>query len=55
MSSLGTAEQDVNILTWYVNYLGKEAKSAKPRKKKSGEPSKLEPATVRLYGQAVIT
>ncbi len=55
MSSLGTAKQDVNILTWYANYLGKEARSSKPRKKKSGEPGKLEPATVRLYGQAVIT
>ena len=55
MSSLGIAKQDVNILTWYVNYLGKEAKSSKPRKKKAGESEKLEPATVRLYGQAVIT
>ncbi len=52
---LGGQRQDVNILGWFVNYLGKEAESSKPRRKKSGDPIRLEPASVRLYGQAMVT
>jgi integrase len=53
---LGSNPQDVNLLAWFVNYLGREVEPAHPRA--SGQTSKairLEPATVRLYGQAVIT
>lgn len=55
ISVLGSEKQDVNILNWYVNFLGKEAVSAKPRRKKGSRSKRMEPASVRLYGQAVIT
>jgi site-specific recombinase XerD len=52
---LGSERQDVNILSWFVNYLGKEAESSKPRRNKRGDSVRFEPASVRLYGQAMVT
>jgi site-specific recombinase XerD len=53
---LGSQPQDVNLLAWFVNYLGREvapAHSGDPRQ--ASKEIRLEPATVRIYGQAVIT
>lgn len=55
LSVLGSNHQDVNMLGWFVNYLGKEAESSKPRRNKRGASTRLEPASVRLYGQAMVT
>jgi site-specific recombinase XerD len=53
---LGSEPQDVNLLAWFVNYLGREVKSANPkRSRRSTRELLLEPATVRLYGQAILT
>jgi site-specific recombinase XerD len=56
LRELGGQAQDVNLLAWFVNYLGQEVERAhvdrnvtRPRERR------LEPATVRLYAQAVIT
>ncbi|MFP3854436.1 MAG: tyrosine-type recombinase/integrase [Anaerolineales bacterium] len=54
LNQLGGRRQDVNLIMWFVNYLGQEVENAKPRRGKSAELA-LEPATVRLYGQAIIT
>jgi site-specific recombinase XerD len=54
LEELGATRQDVNLISWFVNYLGHEVRQQRSR----GGPRKirrLEPATVRLYGQAVIT
>jgi site-specific recombinase XerD len=51
---LGSQRQDVNVLMWFVNNLGQEVENARPRRGKDKEAG-LEPATVRLYGQAMIT
>lgn len=54
LRQLGQRRQDVNVILWYVNYLGHEApdmRSARTAQQSEG----LEPATVRLYGQAMIT
>jgi site-specific recombinase XerD len=51
---LGASPQDVNLLVWFVNYLGRDVKLAR-RRALPGETARLEPATVRLYGQAVIS
>lgn len=54
LADLGSSRADVNILMWFVNYLGHEAPNSKPRR--GQRPSEgLEPATVRLYGQAMVT
>jgi site-specific recombinase XerD len=53
---LGSNPQDVNLLAWFANYLGREVETT--HSSASGQTSKavrLEPATVRIYGQAVIT
>src|SRR5665648_269306 len=55
LARLGASRLDVNILSWFVNYLGKEAKSAKPHRRKAGDAFRLEPSSVRLYGQAIVT
>lgn len=56
LQTLGTEPRDVNMLTWFVNYLGHEVLSANPkRSKQTGQDPRLEPASVRLYGQAMIT
>ncbi len=53
---LGSEPQDVNLLTWFVNYLGHEVRSSNPKRgKRSTNDLRLEPATVRLYGQAMLT
>ncbi len=53
---LGGNPQDVNMLMRFVNYLGHEVRSANPKRgKRSPQVLRLEPATVRLYGQAMIT
>lgn len=52
---LGNSPFDINLLLWFVTYLTNEAQAPQRlRKQKSGERG-LEPATVRLYGQALIT
>jgi integrase len=55
LSELASNGQDVNMLGWFVNYLGKEAESSKPGRAKESSPIWLEPASVRLYGQAMVT
>jgi len=45
----------VNLLTWFVNYLGKEVRIEKGGSRKKSKDHVLEASTVRLYGQAVIT
>ena len=53
---LGSTPEDVNLLTWFVRYLGREARNDKPRRSKhSVRELRLEPGTVRLYGQATLT
>ncbi len=54
LSALGSEREDVNLLLWFVNYLGHEAPNARPRRGEDPD-SGLEPATVRLYGQAMVT
>jgi integrase len=55
-SLLGSRPEDVNLLTWYVRYLGREAHSKKPRRsQRSAREQRLEPGSVRLYGQAAVT
>lgn len=56
LEALGTTSQDVNLLTWFINYLGHEVRSANPKRGKQTTKSlRLEPGTVRVYGQAIIT
>jgi len=55
LNLLGSGTQDVNLLTWFVNYIGKEARSNKSRSQKKFKDNVFEASTVRLYGQAVIT
>jgi integrase len=55
LSALCSERQDANLLAWFVNYLGKEAESSKPRRAKVGSPIRFEPASVRLFGQAMVT
>jgi site-specific recombinase XerD len=55
LNLLGSETQDVNLLAWFVNYIGKEARREKGRSKKNSKEYVLEASTVRLYGQAVIT
>jgi hypothetical protein len=53
-SRLGASDEDVNLLVWFVNYLGRDVELTGRRALPSGS-ALLEPATVRLYGQAVIS
>jgi site-specific recombinase XerD len=53
-SKLGSSPEDVNILVWFVNYLGREV-TVSGRRALPGSSAQLEPATVRLYGQAVVS
>lgn len=56
LDALGGQAQDVNLLAWFVNYLGQEVERAHAdRSATRARESRLEPATVRLYAQAVIT
>jgi site-specific recombinase XerD len=56
LALLGSETQDVNLLAWFVNYIGKEARPDRSRSRnKQSKDSVLEASTVRLYGQAVIT
>jgi hypothetical protein len=53
---LGGQAQDVNLLAWFVNYLGQEVERAHADHAATrARERRLEPATVRLYAQAVIT
>lgn len=54
LEELGSSRQDVNLIAWFVNYLGNEVQQTR-RRVGMGRSLRLEPATVRLYGQAVIT
>lgn len=56
LEALGGQAQDVNLLAWFVNYLGQEVERAHAdRSVTRARERRLEPATVRLYAQAVIT
>jgi len=55
LSILGSEAQDVNLLAWFVNYLGKEVRVEKGGSHKKSKKQVLEASTVRLYGQAVIS
>jgi site-specific recombinase XerD len=55
LAELGARRQDVNLLVWFSSYLGREVKSEKPRGPHSTDRAQLAPATVRLYGQALLT
>ena len=53
---LGSQPQDVNLLAWFINYLGREVEPAHTgNARQISKEFRLEPATVRIYGQAVIT
>lgn len=54
LTDLGSEREDVNTLLWFVNYLGNEVKGA-PGPHPAAQETSLEPATVRLYGQAMLT
>src|SRR3972149_3090721 len=56
LSALGGQPQDVNLLAWFVNYLGQEVERAHAdRGSRRSRDRRLEPATARLYGQALVT
>jgi site-specific recombinase XerD len=56
LNALGSQAQDVNLLAWFVNYLGQEVERAHANRNITrARERRLEPATVRLYAQAVIT
>lgn len=56
LDALGSHAQDVNLLAWFVNYLGQEVERAHAdRSVTRARERRLKPATVRLYAQAVIT
>jgi len=56
LNALGGQAQDVNLLAWFVNYLGQEVERAHAdRSTTRPRERRLEPATVRLYAQAVVT
>jgi site-specific recombinase XerD len=52
---LGSEAQDVNLLAWFVNYLGKEVRVDKSGSSKKLKKNVFEASTVRVYGQAAIT
>jgi integrase len=55
LQSLGQSSYDINLLLWFVTYLANEAQSPRRRRSHTVGHHGLEPATVRLYGQALIT
>jgi len=56
LSALGGHPEDVNLLAWFINYLGQEVESAHADpSSRSSRDRRLEPATVRLYGQAIVS
>ncbi len=56
LDALGSRPEDINLLAWFVSYLGHEVRVARPRHDRRLQgPPRLEPATVRLYGQALLT
>lgn len=55
LQELGSARDDLNTLAWFVNYLGHEVSTTKRKKSAGSSLNRLEPATVRLYGQAMVT
>jgi site-specific recombinase XerD len=56
LSALGGQAEDVNLLAWFVNYLGQEVERAHAdRSATRARERRLEPASVRLYAQAVVT
>ncbi len=55
LHALGDEREDVNLLLWFVNYLGHQAPNNRSRTGAGKKELGLEPATVRLYGQALIT
>lgn len=54
LKTLGSRREDVNTLLWFVNYLGNDVRST-PGPHPAARPGPLEPATIRLYGQALLT
>lgn len=55
LDSLGQSPYDINLLLWFVSYLTNEAKLPERLRQQRKPGWGLEPATVRLYGQALIT
>ncbi|MCL4466917.1 MAG: site-specific integrase [Chloroflexi bacterium] len=56
LSTLGGQAENVNLLAWFVNYLGRQVERAHAeRSAMRSRERRLEPATVRIYGQAVVT
>jgi site-specific recombinase XerD len=55
LHELGSKSDDLNTLAWFVNYLGHEVQKGRVKQADRGISRRLEPATVRLYGQAVVT
>lgn len=55
LGRLGASREDVNVLMWYVHFLGHELHNARPPRGSRGREASLKPATVRLYSQAVVT
>lgn len=52
---LGQSPYDINLLLWFVSYLTNEAKLPERLQRRIKPGRGLEPATIRLYGQALIT
>jgi integrase len=55
LTLLGSNPQDANLLIWFVSYLGRERTMPKSRRGQARESLRLQPATVHLYGQAMVT
>ena len=55
LDALGSSPFDINLLLWFVTYLTNEAQPPRRLRKHGAGQRGLEPATVRLYGQALIT
>jgi hypothetical protein len=56
LSAMGGHPEDVNLLAWIINYPGQEVESAHADpSSRSSQDRRLEPATVRLYGQVIVS
>ncbi|MCD4699501.1 MAG: tyrosine-type recombinase/integrase [Phycisphaerae bacterium] len=55
LNMLGESSFDINILNWFVAYLSMEATTSHGCKNAEQPRRSLEPGTVRIYGQALIT
>lgn len=55
LKALGQNTYDINTLLWFVTYLTNEAENPARIRDRLEKDRGLEPATIRLYGQAMIT